>query len=136
MFSVTPRIYGMSKLKYRQMWLDLRLRQLTVDWVARWPTLPMDYPDADLFTHVIWPDCEKANVGLVYLPDPSEQLRGALLEMGYLRGRGCPLILLTPATPADVHVMMGDFAYCPELHYASTEAEAIALCHQLVQRCG
>jgi hypothetical protein len=133
MFSTTPRIYGMSKLKYRDYWHGVRLRCLTADWVARWPALPEDFPDSDLFTQVIWPDCQQANVGLVYYPDATQQLRGALLEMGYLRGRGCPLVLFTRATPDAVHTLMGDFAYSSDLHYAATEADALRLCHQLVQ---
>lgn len=124
-------IYGASKLKHAEMWLDLRIEFPWIDWTARWPDIVGKWEDtsdnAQCFWQVDFEDVAKADYVFCY-GQLTDHLRGALVEAGIALGLGRWVIVIGQSPD------FGTWQYHPHVLRCNDMAEAIRMAEYMGSR--
>lgn len=90
-------VYGASKLKHAEMWIELRVEFPFVDWTARWPSIVGKWDDSADNAKCFWvsdvEDVQKSDYVFCYGPT-DDHLRGAIFEAGVAIGLGRSVICI------------------------------------------
>ena len=119
------RIYTASKLRHGHMWRKICDNRSDVILHARWlKHIPIGTPDDPMNAPAFWlqdqQDIRDSDAVLVYA-EPTDMLRGALVEVGMALAYGVPVIVVGD------HEDYGTWRWHPLVHWAPDIDAAIAL---------